>query len=128
MSDSGFSEGSLAVHAALTNERERILQTPLIYLDLNKWIDLARANSGHEEGKPYHAALRTAKRLVFSKLAIFPLSFAHFMEVAKIGDVTRRRNLASLMVELSQGWFLESSRSLLMTELRRAIAVRFGKP
>jgi hypothetical protein len=113
------------VNAAL--RLERILQCHFVYLDLNKWIDLARAASGHKDGKHYHAALKTAEQLVLAKRAIFPLSFAHFMEVAKIGDDTRRRNVARLMVKLSQGWFLESARSLLAAELRKAIALRFDK-
>jgi hypothetical protein len=33
-----------------------------------------------------------------------------FMEVAKIGDDSSRRNLAKLMANLSQGWFLASNK------------------
>lgn len=99
----------------------------LVYLDLNKWIDLARAELGQKKGDRYRVALREAERLVGEGRATFPLSFAHFMEVAKIGDDCRRRNLARLMVKLSQGWLLQSARSLLLQELRTAVATRFGK-
>jgi hypothetical protein len=99
----------------------------LVYLDLNKWIDLARAESRQDQGHLHWDALRTAERLVAAGLVTFPLSSAHFMEVAKIGDDSRRRNLAKLMANLSQGWFLASNRSFFLQELRTAIAGRFAK-
>lgn len=99
----------------------------LVYLDLNKWIELAHAKTGTDKGRPYEATLTTAKKLAIEGRVIFPLCFAHFMEVAKIGNDAQRRTLAHLMVTLSQGWFLASASSLLMGELRRAIASRFEK-
>lgn len=100
----------------------------LVYLDLNKWIDLAHAKTGTEKGGAFESVLTSAMRLAAEGRVIFPLSFAHFMEVAKIGKEAQRRTLAGLMVELSQGWFLSSASALLMGELRRAIALRFDRP
>lgn len=99
----------------------------LVYLDLNKWVDLAHAETGTEKGKQYETALKTADELVTAGRVIFPLSFAHLMEVSKIGKDEQRRTLARLMVRLSRGWFLPSAGSRLPDELRRAIAARFGK-
>lgn len=99
----------------------------LVNLDLNKWIDLAHAEAGTERGQHYEAALVKARELVTEERVIFPLCFAHFIEVAKIGNHTQRKTLARLMVTLSRGWFLSSASSLLMCELRRAIARRFGQ-
>lgn len=99
----------------------------LVYLDLNKWIDLAHAEVGNEKGKQYSCALKVAEELVTEGRVIFPLSFAHFMEVGKIGNDDQRRTLARLMVRLSQGWFLASAGSLMMTELRRAVELHFQK-
>lgn len=96
----------------------------LIYLDLNKWIDLAHAASGTEKGRNMEADLSTATELVREGTVLFPLSAAHFMEVAKIGNPTQRRTLARLMVTLSKGWFLSSPSSLIQYELRRAFASR----
>src|SRR6266850_7778248 len=90
-----------------------------IYLDLNKWIDLARAEDGMPDGAPFRPVLETALTSVADGRAIFPLSSAHLMEVAKIGDDVRRAKLASLMVRLSQGWFLTAVSSLLIPELRK---------
>jgi hypothetical protein len=100
----------------------------LVYLDLNKWIELAQAEAGHVDGKKYEPALRAAEKLASTGEAIFPLSDAHFMEAAKISDNDRRRKLAKLMVRLSGGWFLASASNLLMPELRRAVALQFEKP
>jgi len=49
------------------------------------------------------------------------------MEVAKIGDDARRRNLAKVMAKLSRGWFLVAENSLLIGELREAVARGFQK-
>jgi hypothetical protein len=81
-----------------------------VYLDLNKWIDLARAELRQDQGLLDWDLLRTAERLVADGLVTFPLSSAQFMEVAKIGDDSSRRNLAKLMANLSQGWFLASNK------------------
>jgi hypothetical protein len=105
----------------------RVANPHLVYLDLNKWIDLAHAEAGTDKGKRYESALTAACQLVAEGRVVFPLSFAHFMEVAKIGNDTQRRTLARLMVRLSQGWFLASASSLIMGELRRAVALRFQK-
>ena len=117
MASSGFHVSSLRPQSPL-----------LVYLDLNKWIDLAHAETGTDKGKLHESALKSAERLAAEGRVIFPLSFGHFMEVAKIGNDNQRRTLARLMVKLSQGWFLASASSLMMTELRRAIALRFEKP
>jgi hypothetical protein len=100
----------------------------LVYLDLNKWVDLAKADVCKPDGEKYQRALRTAEQLVSAGEAIFPLSSAHFMEVAKIRDNGRRRELVKLMVKLSDGWFLVSASYLLISALRRAVAVQFQQP
>lgn len=103
-------------------------QPLLIYLDLNKWVDLAHAETGTERGKEFEPALKATEELVSEGRAVLPLSSSHLFEVAKIGDDTRRRTLARLMVRLSRGQFLLSARSLITAELRSAIAIRFQKP
>jgi hypothetical protein len=99
-----------------------------IYLDLNKWVDLARAEDGLPEGKPFSPVLQAALISVAEGRVIFPLSNAHLMEVAKIGDDAPRAKLASLMVRLSQGWFLAATSSLVIPELRRSLAKEFDIP
>jgi hypothetical protein len=108
--------------------REDKILCPLVYLDLNKWVDLASAEANNAAGEQYKSALTTAEALVAATKAIFPLSFAHFIEVAKIGDNVRRSRLARLMSRLSQGWFLVSASCLMRPALRRAVGLQFNKP
>src|SRR5712692_9944912 len=104
------------------------IPSPLVYLDLNKWADLASAETNNAAGEQYKSALTTAEGLVSTGKAIFPLSFAHFIEVAKIGDDDRRSRLARLMSKLSQGWFFVSASCLMRAALRRAVGRQFQKP
>jgi hypothetical protein len=98
-----------------------LVEPRIVYLDLNKWIDLARAEAGKDQEK-YASVLRACEDRVSAGYAIFPLSSEHFMEVAKIADDSRRARLASLMARLSNGWLIASPSSLLTSELRREIA------
>ena len=68
-----------------------------IYLDQNKWIDLARARTGHALGKTYIAAYEAAKATVEAGRASFPLSSAHYFETHKPADAQRRVDLAHTM-------------------------------
>ena len=73
-----------------------------IYLDQDKWIDLARARIGHELGKTYIAAYEAAKAAVEAGRASFPLSSAHYFETHKSAVAQRRVDLAHTMLELSR--------------------------
>ncbi len=74
--------------------------SPTVYLDLNHWIGLAQANTGHAEGKQHLPALE-AVRTAQAKGAVFPISNAHYMELAGIRDPRQRQDLATVMEELS---------------------------
>jgi hypothetical protein len=70
---------------------------PLVYLDLNHWIGLAKANVGHTDGARYRLALDQLR----SADAVFPLSSAHYMEMSGIKDPRQRRDVADVMEALS---------------------------
>ena len=108
-------------------ETENLVRVPqsIVYLDLNKWIDLARAEAGKDQ--KYASILKFCEDRVTEGQAVFPLSSEHFMEVAKIGDDSRRIRLAGLMSRLSKGWLIAAPNTLLVAELRRAIAMKFNK-
>lgn len=57
-----------------------------VYLDQNKWIDLARAAAGHPHGERYHDTLRQLRQAVFEGRAKFALSCVHYFETARAGD------------------------------------------
>jgi hypothetical protein len=70
---------------------------PLVYLDLNHWITLAKAASGHRHGERHREALEALR----GANAVFPLSAAHYMEMAGITDPRQRYDVAAVMEELT---------------------------
>jgi hypothetical protein len=74
--------------------------TRTIYLDLNHWIGLAQANTGHSKGLQHRPALEAA-RSARAEGAVFPISGAHYMEMAGIRDPRQRQDLADVIEELS---------------------------
>jgi hypothetical protein len=79
--------------ALLTGSDDR----PFIYLDLNHWIALAKAAVGHRDGHRHRDALDRLR----AADAVFPLSAAHYMEMAGIKDPRQRHDVAAVMEELS---------------------------
>lgn len=73
----------------------------LVYLDLNHWISLAQANTGHPQGASFRETLEACKAAKASGVALFPLSAAHYIEMYKIKDPRQRQDLAAVMEELS---------------------------
>lgn len=75
----------------------------VLYLDQNKWIDLARCvkdPDGHPEN---YATLKMLVRKAKANELIVPLTFANIYETYKINDVARRIHLAWVQATLSQG-------------------------
>jgi hypothetical protein len=73
----------------------------LVYLDLNHWVGLAKAATGHRDGTRYQMLLEACRTTRQTGAALFPLSATHYMEVAKIADARRRADLAAIFEELS---------------------------
>jgi len=98
----------------------------IIYLDRNKWIELARAVSGKSSPQLLQvlAILRESKRL---GLSVFPLSLAHFIETNKRRDLKSRTHLGSLMWELSDNWTLAFPLAIQRWELDRALSMTLNR-
>lgn len=94
----------------------------LIYLDQNKWIELARAVNGKTDRGVLQILeiLRESKRLDLSR---FPLSLAHFIETNKRRDIKSRSRLGALMWELSDNWTLAGPKAILRRELDGALSL-----
>lgn len=91
---------------------------PVIYLDQNHWIDLARVLSGYTRLEAEKAsACRRLIDLARNRDVILPLSGAHIVETAKKGG-RQRTDLARTMVELSAGWQMRSPLWVRAHELR----------
>jgi hypothetical protein len=74
---------------------------PLVYLDMNHWISLAQAHTGHASGARYQDVLRTCRHHAQQGAATFVLSSAHYFEMLKISDPTQRYSLGDVMEELT---------------------------
>lgn len=97
----------------------------IIYLDQNKWIDLARAYHGKDSEPSFVAALNFLQTAVESGDVILPLSAIHYMELSRITNTGRRARLGEVMWELSQGNTLASTSAILIRELEVALSRRF---
>jgi hypothetical protein len=75
---------------------------PLVYLDLNTIIYIARALSGDTKVDGNYVALyKAALRAKFEQRAMFPLSGEHLWEISKIADPKQRGDLADIFETLS---------------------------
>lgn len=74
----------------------------LVYLDLNHWIDLARAFSGHREGEKHKETLDFCLKSAEEKSAVFPLSLGIYIEMQKMGDYRKRCELRQVIEQISQ--------------------------
>lgn len=79
------------------------VNTPIyIYLDQNKWIELAK---GLKDGKlEYKNLYSTMKNNVDSGIWAFPLSIIHIAESMKRKNQESKENLLNLMYSLSKGY------------------------
>ena len=74
----------------------------LVYLDLNHWIALAKALSGHHDGKKDMDLLDFCLRAVKEEIAIFPISLSIYVEILKIRNYQRRCNLCKAIELLNR--------------------------
>ena len=75
----------------------------VIYLDQNKWIDLARCVKDPDKYAENYAVLEILVRQVQKHAAIVPLSFTNIYETHKINNLGRRQHLAWVQSALSRG-------------------------
>lgn len=84
----------------------RLLELPsedvrVVYLDLNHWISLAQASTGHSQGVRFVTTLEACRAAKSAGTAFFVLSALHYMEMNKIKNPSQRRNVANVMEELT---------------------------
>ena len=79
-----------------------------VYLDLNHWIELAKALSGHRDGRKNLDILAAFEKAVADGVVVFPLSFTTYLEISKIHNRRQRRNLREV-IELLSRYFVVTS-------------------
>jgi hypothetical protein len=92
-----------------------------VYLDQNKWIDLAKALYRPDAKIADRENAETLKRAVEAGRVRCPISETHIMEVYRVGDREQRLHLASVFAMFSAGWFIASRQARLSHELEAAL-------
>jgi hypothetical protein len=99
---------------------------PLVYLDLNHWISLAKAAVGHAQGGSLVGTLDACRSAVRMGAATFVLGSAHYSELLKIESRRQRHDVGGVMEELSQFKTLLSRASIMKLELSAALDYVLG--
>lgn len=94
--------------------RRPVRPPKLVYLDLNHWITLAKALSGHPDGKKDTVLLDFCLKTAEEKIAIFPISLSIYVEILKIRDYQRRCDLRKA-IELISRYMVVTSRAIVAT-------------
>jgi len=98
----------------------------IVFLDQNKWIELAQVHSGRTTSGPIAELFPQLIAAVQAGRVLFPLSVANIMETAKRNDPASRRLIAETQAMLSLGHVHRSRAARMQVELRAAIQRRFG--
>ena len=93
----------------------------IVYLDLKDWINLAR-NAQHLSVPPgYNDLLTSARAALADEAAVFPLSATHYVEMSGITDPRQRRDVATVMEELSSFRVLLGRGTVMRLEIESAL-------
>lgn len=106
----------------------RIENVLRIYLDQAKWVDLARAATGHRLGDPFKDALDLCRAGVEAGTVSFPLDLYRYWETGKRGDDRSRNDVVDVMRELSANHTMATPFGILDREIDLALQRRFGVP
>ena len=98
----------------------------IIYLDQNKWIDIARAFYGREDGKKYQLVLQKLQEKVTLEDIIVPISAVHIIETARNEHKDRRERLANFIADLSKSYGILPYISVRQQEIENAILLKLG--
>lgn len=104
-------------------------RVPLVYLDLNHIVAMARVHTRHPKAQPVYGRLfDSATRAAAEHRAVFPLSQSHVWEIAKIADPRQRNNLADVLEPLTQYQYMLGRVTLAPLEFEAGIAAITGEP
>jgi len=96
----------------------------IIYLDQNKWIELARIIHGKEKSEQSVSVLNEVL-LSLEHGYIYPLSAFHYLEFARISNPQRRSRLGEVMWRLSQGSTICSIDQIVQREIEVSLTTFF---
>jgi hypothetical protein len=97
----------------------------IVYLDQNKWIELARMVHGKDKSVRAKRVLGDFVVAVDGRLAVLPLSSFHYIETSRISNVDRKVRLGGVMWRFSQGVTIIGYPAVVRNELETALAKHF---
>lgn len=100
---------------------------PIVYLDLNHWISLAKAAVGHPDGARSRPALDALRELHAAGQVLLPLSSTHYMEMIRIHSARQRFDVADVMEELAGFACLMDRTVVIRLELQEAFCRLLGE-
>ncbi|MFK3647379.1 hypothetical protein ACI2IY_02945 [Lysobacter enzymogenes] len=98
----------------------------IVYIDQNKWIDLARVHSQAVVSGGIYELYGRLTRAVEEGRVIFPLSVSHIIETSKRNDPVSRQHLAETQAKFSRGYAYRSRKGRLLVEVREALGRLLG--
>lgn len=99
----------------------------IVYLDLNHWVAVAKALSGHPDSYGHRSLVRDLFRSVEQGRSVFPISYTIYAEMLKIGDRRRRSDLRNA-IECLGKFFVVTSRYVIATHEIEALLDNFVGP
>jgi hypothetical protein len=102
---------------------------PLVYLDLNHIVAMARVQTNHPKADPrYRRLFESASLAAAERRAVLPLSDSHVWEIAKIADPKQRNALADVLEPLTGYQYMLGRTTLAHLEFTAGIAAIIGEP
>jgi hypothetical protein len=101
---------------------------PLVYLDLNHIVAMAKVRTNHPKADPMYGRLFGSACCAADECrAMFPLSESHVWEIAKIADPKQRQDLVDVLEPISAYQYLLDRVSLAELEFVAGIAAITGE-
>lgn len=92
----------------------------IVYLDQNKWIELAKIYHGKLSSPGDSAFLKEIEASIECGYQ-YPLSAIHYMEFSRISNVGRRKRLGEVMWKYSKGKTLASTEEIVLKEIEDSL-------
>ena len=100
----------------------------VVFIDQNKWIDLARVRAGKGESAAICSLYDELNSAVAGGQVLFPLTVSHILETSKRNEPHSRAHLANVQATFSKGYVFRSRKARLLMEMRCALKRLFGEP
>lgn len=94
----------------------------IVYLDQNKWIELAKMAYGKDKSARATQILRCFEEAADTGSVDFPLSSFHYIETSRISNIGRKARLGAVMWRFSKGKSIIGYHAVVRHELEVALA------